>query len=92
MDKQPNLPAAYYFLGITHDELGEYMDAMANYQQFLRLADPAASKLEIEKVNLRLPDAAKTAKGRKGKKGMANPECPRQPSQKSSTGAPLGDP
>ena len=68
VDKQPNLAAAYYFLGITHDELGEYMDAMANYQQFLRLADPAASKLEIEKVNLRLPVLQKQLKDGKGKK------------------------
>ena len=66
--KQPDLAAAYYFLGITHDELGEYMDAMANYQQFLRLADPAASKLEIEKVNLRLPMLQKQLKGGKEKR------------------------
>lgn len=67
-DKQPNLAAAYYFLGITHDQLGEYMDAMANYQQFLRLADPAVSKEEIEKVNLRLPVLQKQIKDGKGKK------------------------
>jgi len=54
-DKQPNLAIAYYFLAIAHDSQGEYADAMANYQQFLKLADAARNKLEIEKVNLRLP-------------------------------------
>ncbi len=54
-DHQPGLAITYYFLGITHDQLAEYMDAMANYQQFLRLADPVRSKLEIDRVNLRLP-------------------------------------
>ena len=54
-EKQPELAAAYYFLAISHDNLGEYIDALANYQQFLRLADPQVSRLEIEKVNLRLP-------------------------------------
>jgi len=54
-EKQPNLAVAYFFLAICHDQLREYLDAMANYQQFLKLADPAAQKLEIDKVNLRIP-------------------------------------
>jgi tetratricopeptide (TPR) repeat protein len=54
-EKQPDLPAAYYFLAIAHDNLGEYLDAMANYQLFLKHADATSDKLEIEKVNLRLP-------------------------------------
>jgi tetratricopeptide (TPR) repeat protein len=58
-EKQPDLPAAYYFLAIAHDNLGEYLDAMANYQQFLKLADATWDKLEIEKVNLRLPSLQK---------------------------------
>ncbi|MGI8788407.1 MAG: tetratricopeptide repeat protein [Pyrinomonadaceae bacterium] len=66
-EKQPNLAIAYYFLAIAHDSLGEYMDAMANYQQFLRLASPDENKLEIEKVNLRLPILQKQIKGKKGK-------------------------
>jgi len=68
IERQPNLAAAYYFLAITHDQLGEYLDAMANYQQFLRLADPVASKAEIEKVNLRLPTLQKQLRDGKGKK------------------------
>ncbi len=53
--RQPDLPAAYFFLAITFDQTGQYLDAMANYQHFLRIADPVQSKLEIERVNLRLP-------------------------------------
>lgn len=69
-EKQPNLAIAFYFLGITHDQLGEYLDAMANYQQFLRLADQTQNKLEIEKVNLRLPGLQKQIKDKKGKKNV----------------------
>lgn len=67
-EKQPDLPIAYYFLAIAHDNLTEYPDAMANYQQFLKLADAASNKLEIEKVNLRLPSLQKQIKEKKGKK------------------------
>lgn len=67
-EKQPKLPIAYYFLAISHDNLAEYMDAMANYQLFLKLADPGESHLEIEKVNLRLPALQKLIKQGKGKK------------------------
>lgn len=62
VEKQPDLAIVHYFLGITHDQLNEYLDAMANYQQFLRLADATQNKLEIEKVNLRLPILQKQIK------------------------------
>ncbi len=65
---QPDAPIAYYFLAITHDQLGEYPDAMVNYQQFLKLADPNISGLEIDKVKLRLPILDKQIKDKKGKK------------------------
>ncbi|MBK8305222.1 MAG: tetratricopeptide repeat protein [Chloracidobacterium sp.] len=65
--KEPTLAGPYYFLAIAHDHLSEYMDAMANYQSFLRLADPAANKLDIEKINLRLPQLQKLIKEGKGK-------------------------
>jgi len=65
---QPKSAAAYYFLAIVHDQLEEYMDALANYQLYLRLADPAQNKLDIDKVNLRLPSLQKAIKGGKGKK------------------------
>ncbi|HEX6125202.1 MAG TPA: tetratricopeptide repeat protein [Pyrinomonadaceae bacterium] len=67
-DNQPDQAIAYYFLGIVHDQLLELADAAANYQQFLRLADPESSKLEIEKVNLRLPVIYNLLKEGKGKK------------------------
>jgi len=66
--KRPDSAAAFYFLGISHDQLSEFLDALANYQQFLKLADPVADKLEIEKVNLRLPAVQKLIKSGKGKK------------------------
>jgi len=59
---QPDTAITYYFLAIVHDQLREYMDAMANYQQFLKLAKPDESKLEIEKVNLRMPALQKLLK------------------------------
>lgn len=68
-EKKPDLAVAYYFLAISHDSLGEYLDAMANYQQFLKLADAKQNQVEIEKVNLRLPALQKQIKenGKKGK-------------------------
>jgi tetratricopeptide (TPR) repeat protein len=67
-EKQPDLAITYYFLGIIHDQLTEYPDALANYQQFLKLADAEKNKLEIEKVNLRLPTLQKQIKDKKGKR------------------------
>lgn len=66
-ERQPKLAITYYFLAIAHDNLGEYMDAMANYQQFLRLADSTENRLEIDRVNLRLPILQKQIKDKKGK-------------------------
>lgn len=67
-EKQPDLAITYYFLGIVYDQLAQYLDAMANYQQFLKLADAEKNKLEIDKVNLRLPSLQKQIKEKKGKK------------------------
>lgn len=67
-EKQPNLAIAYYFLAIAHDTLEEYLDAGANYQLFLKYADPTQNKLEIEKVNLRLPSVLKLIRQKKGRK------------------------
>lgn len=67
-EKQPDSPTAFYFLGIVYDQLGEYMDALATYQQFLRVADAEKDKLDIEKVNLRMPAVQRLAKERKGRK------------------------
>lgn len=67
-EKQPDSAAAFYFLGIVHDQLGEYLDALATYQQYLRVADPEKDKLDIEKVNLRMPAVQRLAKERKSRK------------------------
>jgi len=66
--RQPDLAAAYYFLGVAHDNLGEYLDAMANYQEFLRRAKIAEFKDEIDRINLRLPALDRLIKSGKGKK------------------------
>ena len=66
--KLPNRPIVNFLLGVTHDQLGEHLDAMANYQQFLRLADPVTNQLEIDKVNLRLPSLERIIKSERGKK------------------------
>ncbi len=66
VDKQPKLPAGYYFLAITYDRLNEYVDAMANYQQFLRVANETEFETEIGRVRLRLgPLQKQIEKGRK---------------------------
>jgi tetratricopeptide (TPR) repeat protein len=52
---KPDIAATYFFIAIAHDNLGEYQQAMDAYQKFLTRADPVKNKLEIEKVNLRLP-------------------------------------
>jgi tetratricopeptide (TPR) repeat protein len=65
---QPESAGAYLFLGIIQDQLTDYMDAMANYQQYLRLADASENKVDIEKVNLRLPGLQKLIKSGKGRK------------------------
>lgn len=60
--KEPVPPIAYYFLAICHDQLGEYMDAGANYGLFLKNADPVQNKDEIDKVKLRMPAIEKEIK------------------------------
>ena len=52
---RPEVAATYFFIASAHDNLMEYPQALDAYQQFLARADPANNKLEIEKVNLRLP-------------------------------------
>jgi Flp pilus assembly protein TadD len=70
--KQPQLAVAYYFLAICHDQLNEYLDAAANYQLFIKYADAATNKLEIEKVQLRLPVLQKELKQTGGRSGKKN--------------------
>jgi tetratricopeptide (TPR) repeat protein len=55
-------PIAYYFLALCHDQLGEYLDAGANYELFLKNADPVLNKDEIDKVKFRMPAVEKEIK------------------------------
>ena len=65
---KPDLAVTYFFIAIAHDNLGEYQQAMDAYQKFLTRADPANNKLEIEKVNLRLPTLREQIKRGEGVK------------------------
>jgi len=62
VDHKQGLPVAYYFVAITQDHLADYRNAVANYQLFLRNADPAKHKLQIDQVTLRLPAVEKLAR------------------------------
>jgi tetratricopeptide (TPR) repeat protein len=65
---KPDLAVTYFFIAIAHDNLGEYPQAMDAYQKFLARADSTNNKLEIEKVNLRLPTLREQIKRGEGVK------------------------
>jgi tetratricopeptide (TPR) repeat protein len=68
---RPEIAATYFFMATAHDSLGQYEQALAAYETFLSRADPTNNKLEIEKVNLRLPrlrDQISRGQGAKRKK------------------------
>jgi tetratricopeptide (TPR) repeat protein len=68
---RPEIAATYFFIAIAHDNLEEYQQALEAYEKFMSLADPSINKLEIEKVNLRLPklrDQIRRGQGVKKKK------------------------
>ena len=52
---RPEVAATYFFIATAHDNLGQYELALDAYEKFLSRADPTNNKLDIEKVNLRLP-------------------------------------
>ena len=53
---RPELAVTYFLIARSYDLLGEYEQALSAYEIFLAKADPAQNGLEIEKVNLRLPN------------------------------------
>lgn len=68
---QPGNASTWFYIGIAHDNLGEYPQALDAYNNFLARADGARNQLEIEKVNLRLPilrNQIKRGQGVKAKK------------------------
>ncbi len=68
LNAKPELYVTHFFIGTAHDNLGEYPEALAEYEAFLRSADPQKFQLEIEKVNLRLPNLRNQIKLGQGKK------------------------
>lgn len=65
---RPELAATYFFLATAHDNLQQYPDALAAYEKFLARADATTNKLEIDKVNLRLPVLREQIKRGQGKR------------------------
>jgi tetratricopeptide (TPR) repeat protein len=68
---RPDLPVTYFLLARAYDLTGDFELALAAYETFLAKADPAQNTLEMEKVNLRLPNLRRqirTGQGAKRKK------------------------
>jgi tetratricopeptide (TPR) repeat protein len=65
---RPGLAIVHFLIATAHDRLGEYEDALASYETFLARADAQANRLEIEKVNLRLPSLRNQIKRGEGVK------------------------
>ncbi|MDQ1522345.1 MAG: hypothetical protein QOE47_269 [Pyrinomonadaceae bacterium] len=59
---RPDLPVTYFLLARAYDLTGEFELALAAYETFLAKADAAQNNLEMEKVNLRLPNLRKQIK------------------------------
>jgi tetratricopeptide (TPR) repeat protein len=65
---RPDLAVAYFFIATAYDYLGEYEQALAAYEKFLARADQTGNRLEIEKINLRLPSLRRQIKRGEGGK------------------------
>jgi tetratricopeptide (TPR) repeat protein len=62
---RPDVPASYYFLAISLDHLGDCAQALRGYQEFVRRADAAANKNEVEEANSRIVQLQRLIKERK---------------------------
>lgn len=62
---RPEVPASYFFLAISIDHLGDCEQASRAYQEFVRRADPATNKSEIEEANARSSQLQRLIKERK---------------------------
>lgn len=67
-NKRPEVVITYFLLGRAHDLLGEFREALAHYETFLQRADKTANRLDIERVNLRLPSLRNQIKRGEGAK------------------------
>ena len=69
---RPDLPVTYFLLARAYDLTGQFELALAAYETFLAKADAAQNGLEMEKVNLRLPNLRKQIKLGQGVKKKKN--------------------
>ncbi|HEX8472867.1 MAG TPA: tetratricopeptide repeat protein [Pyrinomonadaceae bacterium] len=65
---RPELALVLYLIARAHDKLGEYNEALVFYETFLTKADAQANRMEVERVNLRLPSLRNQIKLGEGKK------------------------
>ena len=65
---RPELPVTYFLLARAYDLTGELDLALASYETFLAKADAVQNGLEMEKVNLRLPNLRRQIKNGQGTK------------------------
>jgi tetratricopeptide (TPR) repeat protein len=69
---RPELAVTYFLLARAYDLTGDYELALATYETFLAKANPAENNLEMEKVNLRLPNLRRQIKNGQGAKKKKN--------------------
>ncbi len=62
---RPEVPASYYFLAISLDHTGDCEQAYRTYQEFVRKADQAANKTEVEEANARSSQLQRLIRERK---------------------------
>ncbi len=65
---KPDLAVAHFLIARDLDLLGEFEPALAEYEAFLAQADAEKNRLEIDKVNLRLPSLRRQIEQTKGSK------------------------
>ena len=65
---RPELAVTTYLIARAHDMLGELNEALIFYETFLSKADTQANRMEIERVNLRLPSLRNQIKRGEGVK------------------------
>ncbi len=70
---RPDLAITYFFIARAHDLAGELEDAEKAYETFLARADGESNRLQIEKVQLRLPGLRKQIKRGEGAKKVKSP-------------------
>jgi tetratricopeptide (TPR) repeat protein len=67
---RPETAASYFFLAISLDRLGDCQQALRAYQEFVRRADAAANKNELEEASIRVGMLQRLAKEGKCKSAI----------------------